>query len=77
MQVQLPRGYVRNAAAAITGLALSGLALADGTDPGIAAINDLSAKATAYQTAAFAVVVLVTVGFWGMSMFKKSTGKAK
>lgn len=46
-------------------------------DPGVAAIGELSAKATSYITAAFAVAVLVAGGFWGIRMMKKSFGAAK
>lgn len=45
-------------------------------DPGIAAINGLTATATSYITAAFAVAVLVAGGFWGIKMMKKAFSKA-
>ena len=55
-------------------LGVSGLALA--ADPGVDAITALSATATTYISAAFAVAVLVAGGFWGISMMKKAFHKA-
>ena len=46
-------------------------------DVGVTAITDLSAKATSYITAAFAVAVLVAGGFWGIKMMKKAFSNAK
>lgn len=45
-------------------------------DPGVDAITALSAQATTYITAAFAVAVLVAGGFWGIKMMKKAFSKA-
>jgi len=45
-------------------------------DAGVTAINDLSARATEYIGAAFAVAVLVAGGFWGIKMMKKAFSKA-
>jgi hypothetical protein len=63
------------------GLALVGVLVASGSamaadDPGIAAIGALSATASSYITAAFAVAVVVSAGFWGISMMKKAFSKA-
>lgn len=58
-------------------LVTAGNAMAQAADPGVAAITDLSAKATTYIGAAFAVAVLVAGGFWGIRMMKKSFGAAK
>lgn len=62
------------------GLVVVGSALAAGSamaaDPGVDAITALSATATSYITAAFAVAVLVAGGFWGISMMKKAFSRA-
>jgi len=72
------RKYGQQLVVGATGLALSGLALAqEGSDPGVAAITALGAKATTYTTAAFGVAVLVAGAFWGIRMMKKSFGAAK
>lgn len=64
--------------AAVVALSLvPAIAMADPTDPGLDAINALSAKATLYISAAFAVAVLVAAGFWGITFMKKAFGKAK
>ena len=56
-------------------LAVSSSAMAAG-DEGVAAITALSATATTYISAAFAVAVLVAGGFWGIKMMKKAFSKA-
>ncbi|PUA19018.1 major coat protein [Glaciimonas sp. PCH181] len=70
-------GVAKVGAAGAGTLALTGIAHADGTDPGVAAITALSSTATTYIAAAFAVAVLVAGGFWGISMMKKAFSKAK
>lgn len=55
--------------AAVAGLvAVSGVAAA--ADPGLDAITALETSATSYIAAAFAVVVIVAGGFWGIGMVK-------
>ena len=66
---------VQNGVAAGVILAVSNVAFAAG-DPGVEAITALSAQATTYITAAFAVAVLVAGGFWGIKMMKKAFSKA-
>ena len=61
--------------ALVGAVAVSGAALAV-DDPGIAAITALSGQAGSYITAAFAVAVLVSGGFWGIKMMKKAFSKA-
>lgn len=56
-------------------LAVSGSAMA-ADDQGVAAITALSATASTYIAAAFAVAVLVAGGFWGIKMMKKAFSKA-
>jgi hypothetical protein len=65
---------VKKGLIAVSAMALSSAAWAD--DPGVTAINALSAQATTYITAAFAVAVLVAGGFWGIKMMKKAFSKA-
>lgn len=57
-------------------VAASATSLAQAADPGVDAITALSAQATTYITAAFAVAVLVAGGFWGIKMMKKAFSKA-
>ncbi|MDO8067911.1 major coat protein [Janthinobacterium sp. SUN206] len=66
---------VQRGAVVTVALAVSGAAFAAG-DPGVEAITALSAQATTYITAAFAVAVLVAGGFWGIKMMKKVFSKA-
>ncbi len=61
-------------AVAISAIVGSGAAMA--ADEGVAAITALSATATTYISAAFAVAVLVAGGFWGIKMMKKAFSKA-
>lgn len=61
----------------VVGTSMSALVMAQTTDPGVQAIEGLSAKATTYIAAAFAVAVLVAGGFWGISMMKKAFSRAK
>lgn len=61
--------------ALVGAIAVSGAALAV-DDPGVAAIGELSGRATTYITAAFAVAVMVAGGFWGIKMMKKAFSKA-
>lgn len=65
---------VQRAVVGVTTLALSASAFA--ADEGVDAITALSAKASLYISAAFAVAVLVAGGFWGIKMMKKAFGKA-
>lgn len=62
------------------GLVLVGVVAASSSafavDPGVDAITALSATATTYISAAFAVAVLVAGGFWGIKMMKKAFSKA-
>lgn len=62
------------------GLALVGAGVFAGTasaqSEGITAINELSATATSYIGAAFAVAVVVAGGFWGIKMMKKAFSRA-
>jgi hypothetical protein len=57
-------------------IAASTASFAQAADPGVDAITALSAQATTYITAAFAVAVLVAGGFWGIKMMKKAFSKA-
>lgn len=68
--------HIQRGLAAVGALGFSGLAMAQTVDPGVAAINGLSDKASTYIAAAFAVAVLVAGGFWGIRMMKKAFGKA-
>lgn len=65
-------------AAVITGVmaAIAAPGASFAADPGVDAITALSAQATTYITAAFAVAVLVAGGFWGIKMMKKAFSKA-
>lgn len=65
------------AGATLAVVAASNAMAQDATDAGVTAINALSARATTYIAAAFAVAVLVAGGFWGIRMMKKSFGAAK
>jgi hypothetical protein len=60
----------------IGAVAASAASFAQAADPGVDAITALSAQATTYITAAFAVAVLVAGGFWGIKMMKKAFSKA-
>jgi hypothetical protein len=64
------------AAVVVAALAVSASSFAQAADPGVDAITALSAQATTYITAAFAVAVLVAGGFWGIKMMKKAFSKA-
>lgn len=61
---------------AIGAVTASASSFAQVSDPGVDAITALSAQATTYITAAFAVAVLVAGGFWGIKMMKKAFSKA-
>lgn len=69
--------FINNLLATLISFMFAGLAMAQTTDPGVEAIEGLSAKATTYIAAAFAVAVLVAGGFWGISMMKKAFSRAK
>lgn len=61
------------AGVAVTSLALAGAAQAsEGTD----AIAALGTEGALYITAAFALAVTITTGFWGIRMFKKAARAA-
>lgn len=64
----------------IRGLALVGAigvaGAASAQEEGVVAISALSATATSYITAAFAVAVVVAGGFWGIKMMKKAFSRA-
>jgi hypothetical protein len=70
MNANIQKGLVAAGALVATGFVFA----AD--DPGVAAITALSAQATVYISAAFAVAVLIAGGFWGIKMMKKSFSKA-
>jgi hypothetical protein len=74
--IQHVKASADKVAVAVTGMVLTGLAMAQTADPGVDAITDLSGKATTYITAAFGVAVLIAGGFWGIKMMKKSFSKA-
>ena len=74
MNINTIRSNVTRAAVGTVAAVGSGLALA--VDPGVDAITALSAQATTYITAAFAVAVLIAGGFWGIKMMKKAFSKA-
>lgn len=68
---------INKAAVVVAAMAVSGTSFAQAAaDPGVEAITALSAQATLYITAAFAVAVLVAGGFWGIKMMKKAFSKA-
>ena len=62
----------------ITAAAVSvmGSGAAFAADPGVEAINGLSATAALYITAAFGVAVAVAGGFWGIRFMKKAFSAA-
>lgn len=66
---------INKVAVAVGALLITGAAMA-ADDPGVVAIQGLSATAQTYITAAFGVAVLVAGGFWGISMMKKAFSKA-
>ncbi|MCC7713400.1 major coat protein [Janthinobacterium lividum] len=70
MKKNILRGLALVGAVAVS----AGASAAD--DQGVAAITALSATATTYISAAFAVAVLVAGGFWGIKMMKKAFSKA-
>lgn len=74
MNANIKKGLV--AVAAFAAFAASATSFAQAADPGVDAITALSAQATTYITAAFAVAVLVAGGFWGIKMMKKAFSKA-
>jgi hypothetical protein len=77
------KAAMKNAAAKASGVATlalvtTGHAMAQAAgDQGVQAITDLGTKATTYIAAAFTVAILVSAGFWGIRMMKKSFGAAK
>lgn len=77
MKVAIRKVAAKAAALPALALVTAGHVMAQETDPGIEAINNLGAKASLYIAAAFTVAVLVAAGFWGIRMMKKSFGAAK
>lgn len=78
MNAAMKKAALKASSVATLALVTAGHAMAQtAADPGVAAINELSGKATTYISAAFAVAVLVAGGFWGIRMMKKSFGAAK
>ena len=71
MNKNIQRGLV-----AVGAMVLTGVAMAADADPGLDAINGLTARATSYITAAAAVAVVVAGGFWGISFMKKAFSRA-
>lgn len=75
-RVFIMKASIKKVLFAVGVAAISASSFAQSTDPGVAAITALSAQATTYITAAFAVAVLVAGGFWGIKMMKKAFSKA-
>lgn len=79
MNAAMKKAALKASGVATLALVTTGHAMAQATggDQGVQAITDLGTKATTYIAAAFTVAILVSAGFWGIRMMKKSFGAAK